>query len=140
MSNQKNSTRVTTRQLAALVEIEPCRSEISVLRALEKERQHLVDKIRQQELLLAQDPSMTGNDVADSATKMSRQSNTLAMKRLWEAMLKEVEHALDCVENGTYGLCEHCGNPIAEERLKVLPSAALCIDCARLQVQNVRAA
>ncbi|HZO21670.1 MAG TPA: TraR/DksA C4-type zinc finger protein [Steroidobacteraceae bacterium] len=32
---------------------------------------------------------------------------------------------------GTYGICEECGNPIGEERLRARPEATLCIDCQR---------
>ena len=38
--------------------------------------------------------------------------------------------ALTRIENGTYGTCANCGNPIGENRLKALPAATLCIDCA----------
>jgi len=38
--------------------------------------------------------------------------------------------ALLRIENGTYGICANCGNPIGENRLKALPTATLCIDCA----------
>jgi DnaK suppressor protein len=31
---------------------------------------------------------------------------------------------------GTYGLCESCGEPIAEARLEAMPAARLCITCA----------
>jgi RNA polymerase-binding transcription factor len=35
-------------------------------------------------------------------------------------------------EAGTYGTCERCGGPIAEERLDAIPWAILCIDCKKL--------
>jgi DnaK suppressor protein len=47
-------------------------------------------------------------------------------------MLKEIEGAITRAEKGTYGICERCKNPISEERLKVMPSATLCIACAKL--------
>jgi len=43
--------------------------------------------------------------------------------------LKDIEDALDKIEAGTYGICEECGKPISEARLKVLPTARLCITC-----------
>jgi DnaK suppressor protein len=43
--------------------------------------------------------------------------------------LKDIEDALDKIESGTYGICEECGKPISEARLKALPTARLCITC-----------
>ncbi|UQU61440.1 TraR/DksA C4-type zinc finger protein [Couchioplanes caeruleus] len=42
----------------------------------------------------------------------------------------EVDDALARVEAGTYGVCERCGQPIAEERLAARPFARFCIACA----------
>ena len=42
----------------------------------------------------------------------------------------EVEAALERVEDGTYGVCEQCGGPIAEARLEALPATRSCITCA----------
>lgn len=38
--------------------------------------------------------------------------------------------ALARIEDGSYGICASCGKPIGENRLKALPTATLCIDCA----------
>ncbi|WP_413771733.1 TraR/DksA family transcriptional regulator [Psychrobacter sp. ENNN9_III] len=38
-----------------------------------------------------------------------------------------VENALSRIENGTYGECEVCGEPIEEKRLEALPYATLCM-------------
>jgi RNA polymerase-binding transcription factor DksA len=50
---------------------------------------------------------------------------------LFRCTLDEVDCALEKLENGTYGICEECGQPIALERLRALPSAALCVSCKR---------
>jgi len=44
--------------------------------------------------------------------------------------LDQVNQALARLDAGEYGLCAHCEEPIAEARLKVLPYATLCIQCA----------
>ena len=41
-----------------------------------------------------------------------------------------VDAALARVADGTYGICEVCGRPIAEERLEAIPWAATCVACA----------
>jgi RNA polymerase-binding transcription factor DksA len=52
--------------------------------------------------------------------------------------VKEIESAIGRAERGTYGMCERCGRPIAEERLRVAPSASLCINCAKLQFHSAQ--
>jgi len=56
---------------------------------------------------------------------------TLAMSQQAQARIETVRQALQKCEEGRYGLCEHCGNPINPERLEILPLATLCINCAR---------
>ncbi len=48
-----------------------------------------------------------------------------------QMMIREIEAALNRVASGTYGLCRRCKEEIAAARLRVLPTATLCIDCAR---------
>jgi len=43
--------------------------------------------------------------------------------------LQKIDEALRKLNEGTYGLCEECGEPINEGRLKVMPFAIYCIDC-----------
>lgn len=43
--------------------------------------------------------------------------------------LKQITAALRRLEDGSYGFCLDCGEPIADRRLLTLPAAAFCIDC-----------
>ncbi len=43
--------------------------------------------------------------------------------------LEEINQALKKIEEGTYGICEMCDEPIQEERLKIKPYAKYCIIC-----------
>jgi DnaK suppressor protein len=43
--------------------------------------------------------------------------------------VEEIDRALEKIGEGTYGLCEHCGQPIPDARLQALPYAALCVTC-----------
>jgi DnaK suppressor protein len=45
------------------------------------------------------------------------------------AAAAEIDRALEKIRNGTYGLCEQCGQPIPPARLQALPQAALCVAC-----------
>ncbi|MCR9237704.1 MAG: TraR/DksA family transcriptional regulator [Alphaproteobacteria bacterium] len=44
--------------------------------------------------------------------------------------LKAIEAALSRIENGTFGICAQCEEPISEARLDVVPTAPLCRVCA----------
>lgn len=46
--------------------------------------------------------------------------------------LAEIRAALARLDEGTYGVCEQCGEPIGDERLQARPEARTCIRCARL--------
>ncbi len=46
-----------------------------------------------------------------------------------EQELAQVNAALARVENGTYGSCSVCGEPIGEKRLEAVPHAATCVNC-----------
>jgi len=55
-----------------------------------------------------------------------------------QALLTEVVEALKRIENGTYGYCIDCGQPIPEKRLEALPWAARCVkDEERLEERNL---
>ena len=47
-----------------------------------------------------------------------------------EATLRNIEAALRRIDNGDYGACQSCDEPIDPRRLEADPMAALCIDCA----------
>lgn len=47
-----------------------------------------------------------------------------------QAEIRMIDAALGRIEAGSYGICAHCGEPIGAGRLKALPYAPLCRDCA----------
>lgn len=55
-------------------------------------------------------------------------------------LLKEVTIALKKIEEGSFGVCERCGEPIAEKRLEALPFARYCIGCQRAVEEEERMA
>ena len=44
--------------------------------------------------------------------------------------LRRIDAALGRIEDGTFGICAKCGDPISDERLVAVPTAALCWTCA----------
>jgi DnaK suppressor protein len=68
---------------------------------------------------------------ADAGQATAERVNLLTMVKSLRDTLREVQDALQRMEAGTYGVCQRCGKPIAEERLEALPATRLCISCKR---------
>jgi DnaK suppressor protein len=66
---------------------------------------------------------------ADRAALEADRNATLRIRDRERKLLSKIEEALERIEDGTYGVCEECGEPIAVERLKARPVTTLCIDC-----------
>ncbi|HEY4506781.1 MAG TPA: TraR/DksA family transcriptional regulator [Candidatus Paceibacterota bacterium] len=73
------------------------------------------------------DPSDSQSDKAHSVTEFEEDR---AVEQNMELRKKELEEALSNLDEGNYGICEKCVSPIDSRRLKVLPVARLCFDCA----------
>ena len=67
------------------------------------------------------------NHPAEDATELFLRQRNMAVSGDLQQELTEVEHALHRIEDGTYGVCEICGEPINPERLEARPAATLCI-------------
>jgi DnaK suppressor protein len=69
------------------------------------------------------------NFADSSQVTAERGENQALVNKLVEG-LGEVEHALDKLDGEGFGLCENCGQEIAEARLEARPEARTCINCA----------
>jgi DnaK suppressor protein len=69
--------------------------------------------------------------MADLGSDNFEQEFTLSLMQTEEGVLESIETALEKVEDGIYGLCEDCGNPISKARLTAIPYATMCIKCAQ---------
>ena len=65
---------------------------------------------------------------ADLGTETFDRERDLSILEQVEAELADVEHALERLENGSYGTCEACGRPIDEARLEAQPATRFCVD------------
>ena len=74
---------------------------------------------------------MTYGSQAAAASQVFEQQRDLALRDRSRLELSRVEAALRSIDNGTYGTCTNCGNPIGAERLEAIPWTPTCIDCAR---------
>lgn len=74
-----------------------------------------------------------GDDEADTGTKNITREYEMALAANTREMLEQSQHALERLEEGTYGQCESCGNPIGKARMQAFPRATLCLDCKQRQ-------
>lgn len=95
---------------------------------LEKNRKILLERIKSgnQESDSYESINSERSDLARQYDKKQREKLLLARA---EEQLTKVEAAIQRLEKGTYGKCLSCDKFINPERLRVLPSAALCICC-----------
>src|SRR5215212_11692254 len=73
---------------------------------------------------------MTYGSQAAAASQVFEQQRDLALRDHAREQLVQVDAALAAIEDGTYGSCASCGNPIGAGRLEAIPWARLCIECA----------
>jgi DnaK suppressor protein len=82
-----------------------------------------------QKLRLVEIGDAAGDDQADSGSKTAERDAALSLIRTLLDRRTQAEHAMQRLEDGTYGYCEGCSNPIPTERLTVFPSATTCVRC-----------
>ena len=74
----------------------------------------------------------------EEATESFELEKRLALEKRIRDQLVEVAHALHKFEEGTYGMCDICGQPIDPARLEALPQATLCLNCKTQQAKNAK--
>jgi DnaK suppressor protein len=94
--------------------------------ALTDERDRLVAQIASLEPGHGGSPDFDDN-FADSGQVAAEQGENKVLAQQFRTELEEIERALAKIEDGTYGSCEKCGEPIPPARLEAVPTARFCI-------------
>lgn len=76
-------------------------------------------------------------DVADMAVESYTREFMFGKSSGDRATLQQINEALERIEDETYGVCEHCGEPIQPKRLEAVPWALLCVHCQGLQEKGL---
>jgi RNA polymerase-binding protein DksA len=71
------------------------------------------------------------NHPADFATVTVDREIDYTLEENEERLLAAIDAALKRIDDGTFGVCRSCGQPIDPERLEALPYTTQCIDCKR---------
>ena len=74
-----------------------------------------------------------GGDVCDIASSDRERELRLRLSERGREKLKEIEEALERIEDGSFGLCDRCGCKIPKGRLKVMPFSTTCVACKAIQ-------
>lgn len=79
------------------------------------------------------DQSENFPDPTDRASLESDRNFLLRIRDRERKLIIKIKEALERLEDGTFGICEACGEEISEQRLKARPVTTLCIDCKKKQ-------
>ncbi len=101
-------------------------------RILLERKEQISKNIQESKNEIGELQSSDASDEADFATISSDSAIEEAISKKQEKELEEIEYALKKIEDGTYGICEMCEEPIGIERLKVKPQARYCIVCREI--------
>lgn len=71
-----------------------------------------------------------GKRIGEVTTEAVERISSTAAARSMAAALADVDRALQKLDQGTYGRCDRCGEPIAPERLEAIPSSVVCVTCS----------
>ena len=109
---------------------------------LQRERKRLIEELEQLKGSIRQASGQRDRNLAgkwdESGMESSEADRCLALQTRVRESLTEVERALHKLEDGSYGLCDNCGQQIDPARLEALPQANLCLSCKAHQAKNAK--
>jgi DnaK suppressor protein len=88
--------------------------------------------LRNAQRTLTEDMTLDADDLPDEmdlASSEYLQSFTFRLRGREKTFLKKIDHALKKIEDGKFGVCEECEEPISLKRLEARPETTLCIRC-----------
>ena len=108
------------------------------LAAIRRELQARRDQARERVATLARRPELGaaqgfGKRIGDGTTEAISRLTDIGVGSSLETGLARTERALAKLDEGTYGTCDACGEPIAPARLGAMPDSVLCVTCAGSQ-------
>jgi len=106
-------------------------------RRLENERESLLEELKTTACLVAgRREGGPYSEEGELAAEIVEVERGLLLEKRTRDQLAEIEHALHKFDQGTYSLCEICGQPIEPARLEALPQANLCLNCKARRANN----
>jgi DnaK suppressor protein len=91
----------------------------------------LRERIRRVQADLGRAREPLPRDSADAAIVMENDEVLRALETTATSEIRHIEHALERLDTGGFGVCERCGGDIGPSRLEIVPYATRCGDCER---------
>jgi DnaK suppressor protein len=79
-----------------------------------------------------------GKRVSEGTSEAVEQLNTSSTARTLDSLARQIDRALEKIEEGSYGSCDDCGAAIPPERLEAIPWTALCLICSSARTSGRR--
>ena len=113
------------------------------LDAIRRELEARRDQTRERLAALAQRPELGaaqgfGKRIGDGTTEAISRLTDIGVGDSLERVLARTERAVAKLDDGSYGICDACGDPISPGRLRALPDGVLCLRCAAAERQAPR--
>jgi DnaK suppressor protein len=105
---------------------------------LEEKRKGVLERARQ---MLSEGMVLDANDLPDEMDLASSeyiQSFEFRLRGREKSLLSKLDLALKKIDDGTFGICESCDEPIGKKRLEARPETSLCIKCKEDQEREER--
>ncbi len=105
---------------------------------LEEKRKVVLERARQ---MLSEGMVLDANDLPDEMDLASSeyiQSFEFRLRGREKSLLSKLDLALKKIDDGTFGICEICDEPIGKKRLEARPETSLCIKCKEDQEREER--
>jgi DnaK suppressor protein len=93
------------------------------------QQQQLVQRVLQLETELHNMEAERDIEHMDHAQEEAVNDELIALDEHSRQEMEEIQAALARIEDGTYGFCARCGDPIDPKRLEILPTARYCVQC-----------
>jgi DnaK suppressor protein len=110
------------------------REQVEAFRAMLKQKRDEI--VRRAEQTLKEDMTLDSDDLPDEmdlASSEYLQAFTFRLRGREKNLLDKIQKALDRIDDGTFGICEECDEPITPKRLEARPETTLCIRCKEEQ-------
>ena len=99
---------------------------------IESDVSYMADEMRSIGVEQDDENGALGNHIAEDGASVAEAERIVTVTEDLQDILAQVDAALERMNEGTYGVCQRCGQKIGEERLEAFPYVAYCITCQEI--------
>ncbi|MDA8078404.1 MAG: TraR/DksA C4-type zinc finger protein [Nitrospiraceae bacterium] len=123
---------ISPRKVEGIVEKKIARL-LDIRKALLKKKEAIVKEAKQEiaKYISGENRQLVDTAIDEGDWAVVDISEDINLRRLdaHRKTMRDIDEVVRKIDEGTYGVCEECGEEISEQRLKVIPTASLCITC-----------